>query len=118
MTAMVPPKLGSLFDVIREEPNGTNTQKSNSIEHLRSLEMIHCDVKSLNFLLHEERGSATITNDDMSSGGKENEIIKLCDFVMSVRNTERTIVGGSPVYTSPEHCYGILHHHQQHHLVS
>ena len=36
-------------------------------------------------------------------------IIKLCDFGVSVRIAERTIVGGSPVYMSQEHLVACRH---------
>ena len=84
---------GSLFDVIRDAPDGYLDESQaatflwdaiNAIEHVHNKGIIHCDIKSLNFLV---------------SDGK----LKLCDFGMSVRKEEREIVGGSPMYMSWEH---------------
>ena len=67
---------GSLFDVIRDSPNGHLQEDQaalfflgavNALEYIHKQDVIHCDIKSLNFLIH---------------GGKA---LKICDFGMSVR---------------------------------
>lgn len=90
---------GSLFDAIRDCPNGYMEERQavlffwdavNGIDYVHSQDVIHCDVKSLNFLVHDGR-------------------LKICDFGMSVPKDEREIVGGSPVYMSPEHLMAWRH---------
>lgn len=90
---------GSLFDVIRDESNGYLEEKQaasyfwdalDAIGYLHEQDIIHCDIKSLNFLV------AT-------------DVCKLADFGMSVRYCEREIVGGSPIYMSPEHLMAYRH---------
>jgi len=84
---------GSLFDVIRDSKSGYLEERlaakylwgaMKALEYIHKEDIIHCDIKSLNFLVHSQT-------------------LKICDFGMSVRNDEREIVGGSPVYMSPEH---------------
>lgn len=84
---------GSLFDVVRDAENGCISENQaasyflnavEAMEYLHDQDCIHCDVKSLNFLVHGHQ-------------------LKLADFGMSVRNDERDVVGGSPAYMSPEH---------------
>mmetsp|Transcript_58315 Transcript_58315/g.142577 ORF Transcript_58315/g.142577 Transcript_58315/m.142577 type:complete len:492 (-) Transcript_58315:1079-2554(-) len=62
------------------------------LEHMHSKNIIHCDIKPGNVLL---------TKDDT---------VKLCDFGMSVRSTEKEVMGGSPVYMAPEHLTAWRHH--------
>jgi aurora kinase len=90
---------GSLFDVIRDCPNGFMEEQQaasyfwnavNAMDYVHNQDIIHCDVKSLNFLVH-------------------GRTLKVCDFGMSVRKDEREIVGGSPVYMSPEHLMAWRH---------
>jgi serine/threonine protein kinase len=90
---------GSLFDVIRDCPNGfMEAQQAasyfwnavNAMHYVHNQDIIHCDLKSMNFLVH----------------GKT---LKICDFGMSVRKDEREIIGGSPVYMSPEHLMAWRH---------
>lgn len=57
-----------------------------SSSYLHDVEVIHSDIKSLNFLVNGNKG------------------VKLCDFGMSVRFHDVEIIGGSPSYMSPEHC--------------
>lgn len=63
-----------------------------ALEYLHKDEMIiHCDIKPGNWLVTGEGPDTTVG------------IIKLADFGMAVPFNEREIVGGSPVYMSPEH---------------
>jgi len=55
-----------------------------SLDYIHAAEIIHCDVKPSNFMVHGDE-------------------LKLADFGMAVRNEEREVIGGSPVYMSPEH---------------
>ena len=55
-----------------------------SLDYVHSAECIHCDVKPSNFMLHRNK-------------------VKLFDFGMAVRSEEKEVIGGSPVYMSPEH---------------
>ena len=55
-----------------------------SLDYVDASECIHCDVKPSNFMLHRNK-------------------VKLVDFGMAVRSEEREVIGGSPVYMSPEH---------------
>ena len=55
-----------------------------SLDYVHASECIHCDVKPSNFMLHRNK-------------------VKLVDFGMAVRSEEREVIGGSPVYMSPEH---------------
>ena len=64
-----------------------------SIQYLHEYQaLIHCDIKSMNFLL-----DATKTK------------LKLCDFGMAVPVDEPDILGGSPVYMAPEHLMAWRH---------
>ena len=57
-----------------------------SIEYIHSQNIYHCDIKPANFLLDQKEGS-----------------VKLADFGFSVRQDEKEVVGGTPVYMAPEH---------------
>ena len=59
-------------------------------------EIIHCDIKSQNFLVHNDPASGEST-------------LKLADFGMAVRYDERELVGGSPIYMAPEHLLAWRH---------
>ena len=82
-----------LLAMAREAPNRCIDEQTvaayfrgaiDSLEFVHSSEIIHCDIKPSNFMLHENK-------------------IKLADFGMSVRSEEREVIGGSPAYMSPEH---------------
>jgi aurora kinase len=92
---------GSLFDIIRDAHDGFLTENQavsyfkNAVQgmaYLHQQEIIHCDVKSMNFLV-----------------GNNKKQLKLTDFGMAVRNDEREVIGGSPVYMSPEHLMAWRH---------
>ena len=75
-----------------------------ALEHVHAMGVIHCDVKSMNFLLHSEgNGEDDDDHDDVPDDDADLCDVKLCDFGMSARDAERVIVSGSPVYMSPEH---------------
>jgi serine/threonine protein kinase len=85
----------ALFDTIRDNPNRNIDedkaasmfyQAFHALDYFHNQGMIHCDIKSLNFLT---------THDGTQ--------LKLADFGMAVREDEKEVVGGSPVYMSPEH---------------
>jgi len=85
----------ALFDVIRDSDDGYLPEHVarrymrdmiESVSYLHDVEIIHSDIKSLNFLVNGSKG------------------VKLCDFGMSVRFHDVEIIGGSPSYMSPEHC--------------
>jgi serine/threonine protein kinase len=90
-----------LFDAIRDSDVGYLPEAMaapyfrnmlDAVDHLHGDDVIHCDCKSLNFLLSRDRTT-----------------VKLADFGMSVRDTERLIVGGSPTYMAPEHLMAWRH---------
>eukprot|EP00980_Cylindrotheca_fusiformis_P004313 scaffold919_cov130-Cylindrotheca_fusiformis.AAC.4 len=90
---------GTLFKLIRDFPNGYMEEQQaasyfldavKAMDYVHNRKVIHCDVKSLNFLVHD---------------GK----LKICDFGLSVSDSERKIIGGSPVYMSPEHLMAWRH---------
>lgn len=92
---------GCLFDFIRDSPRGFIEEKDaaklfwdavNAMEYTHDQDIIHCDIKSLNFLVNAQGTT-----------------LKICDFGMSVPYEERDIVGGSPVYMSPEHLMAWRH---------
>lgn len=60
------------------------------LEYLHEQDVIHCDIKPANFLVHKNQ-------------------LKLADFGMAVRSTERDVLGGSPIYMSPEHLLAWRH---------
>ena len=91
----------SLFDTVRDAENGHLKEAQSAtyfrnmvdaIEYLHDDDIIHCDCKSMNFLLSKDRRT-----------------VKLADFGMSVREDEKIIVGGSPIYMSPEHLVAFKH---------
>lgn len=91
----------SLFDAIRDSETGCLPEALaasyfrdilDAIEHLHDDDIIHCDCKTLNFLL---------ANDGTQ--------VKLADFGMSVRGAEKEVVGGSPIYMAPEHLMAWRH---------
>lgn len=82
-----------LLAMAKEAPNRRLEEKKvaayfrgaiESLEYIHAAECIHCDVKPSNFMLHRNK-------------------VKLVDFGMAVRSEEREVIGGSPVYMSPEH---------------
>ncbi|EJK60121.1 hypothetical protein THAOC_19586 [Thalassiosira oceanica] len=86
----------ALFDVIRDSDDGYLPEHVarrymrdmiESVSYLHDVEIIHSDIKSLNFLVNGSKG------------------VKLCDFGMSVRFHDVEIIGGSPSYMSPEHYF-------------
>jgi len=88
---------GNLFDVaLRDTELGRLDEATsawyfwdavNAVEYLhKERNVIHCDIKSHNFIVCSETGA-----------------LKLADFGMSVDDDARVVVGGSPVYMSPEH---------------
>eukprot|EP00980_Cylindrotheca_fusiformis_P004314 scaffold919_cov130-Cylindrotheca_fusiformis.AAC.5 len=90
---------GSLFDLIRDFPTGYMDEQEaasyfldavKAVDYVHNQKIIHCDLKSLNFLVHDGQ-------------------LKMCDFGMSVPASEREIIGGSPVYMSPEHLMAWRH---------
>jgi len=92
---------GSLFDIVRDAQHGYLPEKRakayfrnalDAMGYFHSKDFIHCDCKSLNFLLQAK--------DDR---------LKLADFGMSVPNDCREVIGGSPVYMSPEHLMAWRH---------
>lgn len=85
----------ALFDAIGKGPNGYIEESKaasyfqsmvDAMDYLHSKDIIHCDIKTLNFLV--------------TSQGHQ---LKLADFGMAVRGDEKEVVGGSPVYMAPEH---------------
>jgi aurora kinase len=91
----------SLFDAVRDAEHGYLQEEQgasyfrnmiDAIEYLHDEDIIHCDCKSMNFLLSRDR-----------------QHVKLADFGMSVREDEKIIVGGSPIYMSPEHLKAFKH---------
>jgi len=60
----------------------------NALQYLHSNDIIHCDVKPANWLVH---------------GEDDNAVIKLADFGMAVTSDAKEVVGGSPVYMASEH---------------
>ena len=90
---------GSLHDVIDISPNCAleepiaakyMKQAMQALKYLHSQDIIHCDIKPANFLVHQDQ-------------------VKLADLGMAVRSDEREIVGGSPVYMAPEHLMAWRH---------
>ena len=84
---------GSLFDSIRGSPMGYLSEPQASaflwdamdaLDYVHKRGIIHCDVKPLNFLVHDGN-------------------CMLADFGMGVHNDSRVIAGGSPIYMAPEH---------------
>ena len=61
-----------------------------ALEYVHSHGLVHCDVKPGNFLVHDG-------------------VLKLADFGMAVRDDEKEILGGSPVYMAPEHLMAWRH---------
>jgi serine/threonine protein kinase len=88
----------SLFDTIRNQPERYIPESQaasmfynvfDAMDYLHSQDIIHCDIKSLNFLVNND-----------SNGSHQ---LKLADFGMAVRGEAREVVGGSCMYMSPEH---------------
>lgn len=84
---------GSLYDLIRDSDMGYLSEPQaafyfwdavDAMDYVHSQDIIHCDVKTLNFLVH-------------------NESCLQADFGMSVQADSRIIVGGSPMFMAPEH---------------
>ena len=91
---------GSLLDFIRNSEDGYLPEDQAAIyfkciieamEYLHKHDIIHCDCKSANFLVHDGDQS------------------KLADFGMAVSNDDRHVIGGSPSYMSPEHLMAWRH---------
>lgn len=98
----------SLFDSIRNQPERFIPEEQaaslfhnifDAFEYLHAQGIIHCDVKSLNFLLTQAKDG----DGDYYFNAAPQQQLKLADFGMAVRNDEREVVGGSCIYMSPEH---------------
>jgi len=85
---------GSLYDILCRSVKGRLVENVaaryfqsavDAVAYLHSNGIIHCDIKPDNFVLAQDGN------------------IKLTDFGFSVRDNERNLSGGSPVYMSPEH---------------
>ena len=89
---------GSLYDIITRQPKGRLTDEAQAaawiksamvaIQHMHSLGILHCDVKTANFVL--------------SGSG----LLKVTDFGFSQRQGEgvdKEVEGGSLLYMAPEH---------------
>jgi aurora kinase, other len=91
----------SLFDAIRDCEEYCLAEEKvvswfrnaiDALEYIHTEGIIHCDCKSLNFL---------VANNGQS--------LKLADFGMAVQNDEKQVVGGSPIYMAPEHLMAWKH---------
>ena len=91
----------SLFDAMRDSKTGYLEEELaacyfrdifDAMAFLHDDDIIHCDCKTLNFLI--------------ANGGQE---VKLADFGMAVRGEEKEVVGGSPIYMAPEHLMAWRH---------
>ena len=96
---------GSIHDVMEANPDCLLPEYEaaqyfmgilNAIEYLHSEDIIHCDCKPANFLVDTKRSQLQYQ-------------VKLADFGMSVLSYEKEIVGGTPVYMSPEHLMAWRH---------
>jgi len=85
---------GSLFDVIDKKEEGWLEECDavgyfrgclNAVKYLHDNNLIHCDVKTANFLVDK------------------NYNVKLADFGMTIRSNELEVLGGSPIFMAPEH---------------
>ena len=83
---------GSLSDIIDGCGSGVSEKAAASyfkdmieaVEYLHGQDIIHCDIKPANFLVHESQ-------------------VKLADFGMAIPSDVKMVVGGSVSYMSPEY---------------